>query len=168
MFIRLLVVLAVALTAAPAHAAHYAGYHQRDRLLTIADCAPGRAVPYAVAVWGRSDVIDVRRVSCSARADVRARTHNFGRNNGLVAHSWKIDRRRHLYAATIFFNSYYFTSTNDRRSLACFIVGRALGLRERGPRDTTSCMGGRDPTLPLSPDAHDYAQLRAIYRHTHR
>lgn len=137
-------------------------------------------LPPVAAEWGASSVIDttlrsgstslLQRLVCAPTAGaIKVCNANYGPTGWFgIAQVWA--NGSHVYQATTKVNDFYFTGSfgnnTARRHVLCQEIGHDVGLDHV---NTASCMNDNNATLSnpayLSPNAHDYQQLEAIYAH---
>jgi hypothetical protein len=129
----------------------------------------------ATADWNRSTFLENRvvergdgasiRRSCPAVAG-KARICNdaYGATGwlGLTAIE-VVDETGHITSAVVQLNDSYRLTAGEKRSVVCHELGHVWGLDHRGDEEPTCMTAG--PVFPLQPDAHDFEQVRATYRH---
>jgi hypothetical protein len=156
---------------APAQASEYRGSHQPDRTLTVANCTSASssawlpvdtALNWAISKWTRAAAINVRRVRCSRRADVKAYGINHRSRYAAWSREW-YDWAGHQSNGHVYFNHFERYPRGERRTLACAEIGWHLGLNPIGW--TPGCLGGVLPNE--GPTPHDFRHLGRIYRHGH-
>lgn len=190
---RSLVVVSVAvlsmLAAPPAQASHswenlHWGRTANPFSLAIVDSVTGTwdgLLRTVSAEWGSSTVLNtgvqsgssglIPRLLCQPiSGKVRVCNANYGPTLWFgIAEVW-LNGSGHITQATTKVNDFYFNGTYGnnvaRRHVLCQEVGHDLGLDHV---NTASCMNDDNDTLNntayLSPNAHDYQQLQAIYSH---
>ncbi len=135
----------------------------------------------ALTEWGSSSVLDLattssdestraRRQCRAAAGKIRVCNDTYGQNGWLGLATIGLDNRGHIDRGTAKMNdSYasYWTIPGEKRHVMCQEIGHVFGLTHTSEDGTTqnTCMDYSQSITSQSPNAHDYAQLEAIYAH---
>jgi hypothetical protein len=178
--------LAAVSLAAPAQASHSWGSYHWARTANPFTVALGDNVGsawdgYLTAAgsqWSQSSVLDTTAVAgtggkrCKATSGrVEVCSGSYGRNGWLgLASIWASGS--HITQGTVKVNDTYFAmaaynTPDERAHVMCQEIGHTFGLGHTSEDGSTqnTCMDYSQSPTSTEPNAHDYAQLEAIYAH---
>ena len=126
--------------------------------------------PIRLTKASSDDTSRTRRQCRASAGQIRVCNDAYGLNGWLGLATIGIDSRGHIDRGTAKMNdsySSYWADPNEQRHVMCQEIGHLFGLghtSEDGSSQNTCMDYSRSPTS-ISPNAHDYEQLRTIYQH---